>query len=152
MFAAAHASQSAKETLYVESQTARRDSTRSGESCPFCRRARDPPVVYILVCWKNTGLLQGLRSVGMQRKLPVGGYFAVFRRCFVGLEMMWAVREFQSTKAMILLILPLGGSSYRVSEYIPLVVMHASSIHESFISRQHSRTFLLVVILITFSR
>lgn len=33
---------------------------------------------------------------------------------------------------MILLILPLGGSSYRVSEYIPLVVMHASSIHESF--------------------
>lgn len=29
---------------------------------------------------------------------------------------------------MILLILPLGGSSYRVSEYIPLVVMHASSI------------------------
>lgn len=37
----------------------------------------------------------GLRSVGMQRKLPVGGYFAVFRRYFVGLEMMWAVREFQ---------------------------------------------------------
>lgn len=29
---------------------------------------------------------------------------------------------------MILLILPLGGSSYRVSEYIPLVVMHASRI------------------------
>lgn len=25
-----------------------------------------------------TGLLQGLRSVGMQRKLPFGGYFAVF--------------------------------------------------------------------------
>lgn len=56
---------------------------------------------------EDTGLLQGLRSVGMQRKLPVGGYFAVFffRRCFVGLEMMWAVREFQSMKAMILLIL-----------------------------------------------
>lgn len=44
---------------------------------------------------------------------------------------------------MILLILPLGGSSYRVSEYIPLVVMHASSIHESFISRANSRPDIL---------
>lgn len=39
--------------------------------------------------------------------------------------------------------LALGGISYRVSEYIPLVVMHASSIHESFISRANSHPDIL---------
>lgn len=75
--------QPAKETLYVESQTARRDSIRSGESCPVCGRARDPPVVYILVCWKTTR--DCCRSqVG---KATFRWVFCSFsRRCFLGLN------------------------------------------------------------------
>lgn len=121
---------------------------------PFLQAcSRSTCCIHTGISEEDTGLLQGLRSVGMQRKLPFGGYFAVFFADALLVSMMWAVREFQSTKTMILLILPLGGSSYRVSEYIPPVVMHASSIHESFISSKTTvRTFLLVVILIIFSR
>lgn len=52
--------------------------------------------IHLLYTYWYVGRRHGTVSqVGMQRKLPVGGCFcSFFRRCFVGLEMMWAVREF----------------------------------------------------------